>query len=597
MAVPLDAIYAQLLAAPRGGKRALVELHAEQHGCSAASLYRRLQAIASRVKPRKRRADAGQLALSRAQACDISAAIEETRKLTGSGTMPMEEAIRMLRANGRIDAGRMDAATGEWTPLSVSAIARALRHYTVHPEQVAAPTPAARLCSPHPNYLWQIDASISRQFYLHPSGARPMPQAAFYRGKPRNFEAIADLRLWRYVITDHASGCIALFYVQGAESSANLLAALMHAMTRRPGGTLHGVPKFLMMDPGSAGTAAATRNFVDAMGIGLIVNQVGNARAKGQVENAHYLVETSFEAALKMCAPVRCLEEINTLGQTWAEHYNRTRIHSRTGMSRHDGFGRITPEQLILAPSLAVMQALPNGAPKACTVRDCMVRFKGHLFDVRGLPGLINGQKVQVVRNALDAGSVRVLLPGTQDSAPQHFIARQITHDAWGFVDTAAQVGVGFNTPPQTPADAARKEIERLAMAVATDAEAKSARKAKRLAFGGTIDPTKHWREAAAALPPALPRAGTPSTVTAPSVVAGYIEPPQVRAEIPLLNHVEAAMSLKPLVERAGSAWMPDMYMRTATRWPEGVPHDAIESWATELATPRGLYLVEGGAA
>ncbi|MFA1637575.1 integrase, partial [Achromobacter ruhlandii] len=143
-----------------------------------------------------------------------------------------------------------------------------------------------------------------------------------------------------YAITDHASGAIALFYVLGPESRANLLSALIHAMTRREIRTMHGVPQLLMLDPGSAMTATSTSSFLAACGIETIINEVGNARAKGQVENANYLIETHFEALLKLRAPVTSLEEINTLAQQWAQAYNATRIHSRTGYTRRDGWLR-----------------------------------------------------------------------------------------------------------------------------------------------------------------------------------------------------------------------------------------------------------------
>src|SRR2546427_5814001 len=42
---------------------------------------------------------------------------------------------------------------------------------------------AARLSSPHPNHLWQIDASVSRQFYLADDGTRVMDKREFYRGR------------------------------------------------------------------------------------------------------------------------------------------------------------------------------------------------------------------------------------------------------------------------------------------------------------------------------------------------------------------------------------------------------------------------------
>lgn len=586
-----------LLVAKHGDKRAIVAALARALGVSVQTAHRRLSALTATVKPRKRRSDAGQLTLSRVEAVNIAALVEETRRLTGTGALPVEEAVEILRSNGRIQAARVDTTTGEWQPLSTSSICRSLRHYGLHRDQLAAPSPAARLSSPHPNYLWQVDASVSRQFYLADDGTRVMPKAEFYRGKPGNFTRIADKRLWRYVVTDHASGCIELFYVMGAESSANLLASLMHTMTQRGIGTMHGLPRFLMMDPGSAVTAGSTRNFLTACGIEPIINEVGNARAKGQVENAHYIVESHFEAALKLRAPVTSLEEINSLAQVWAQAYNATRVHGRTGMTRRDGWLRITPEQLVLAPSIHVLRSVANATPKPCTVRDGMIRFRGEQFDVRNVPGLVNGQRVPVVLNAMDAdGSVRVLMPGTEDNKPVQYIAHRIGRGAWGFLDTAAQVGTEFKSLPETPADAARKELDRVAMEVQTDAEVAAARKSKRLAFGGNVDPMKHLRDVQ--IVPALPRAGTPSQIEVPVVAEQRIEPAPVRAELAALNHVEACMRLKPLVERAGVAWSPDMYARTAQRWPDGVPVDDVESWAVALATPdRGGLRIVGGAA
>ncbi len=596
----IQAAASELLAAPHGSKGGIVARLAEQMGCSVQTAHRRLSSVTASIKPRKRRSDAGDMALTRDEAASIAALVEETRRLTGTGTLTVEDAVEILRANGHIEAARLDKGTGEWCPLSVSAICRAIRAYGFHAEALAAPSPAARLASLHPNHLWQIDASVSRQFYLAENGTEVMDKRAFYRGKPGNFAKITDRRLWRYAITDHASGCIDVFYVLGAESSANLISALIHAMTRREMGIMHGIPKLLMMDPGSAVTATTTRNFIHACGIELIVNEVGNARAKGQVENANYLIERHFEAMLKTRAPVTSLEEMNTLSQQWARAFNATRIHTRTGMTRRDGWLRITPEQLVLAPPVDVLRTLANTTPKACLVRDGMVRFKGGIWDVRGIPGLINNQRVQVIGNALDAeGSVRVLMPGERDSAPVHYLAPRIgTLNEWGFLDTAAIVGQQYRSLSETPADAARKELDRLSMQVETDAEAAAARKAKRVPFGGQIDPMKHIRDANVA--PSLPRSGTVANIDLPQVVAAQrIEPVAPRAELAPLNHVEAASRLKPLVERAGMAWTPEMYARTAQHWPEGVPVDQVEAWAAALAMPvrGGLRVVEGGAA
>ena len=594
----IEAAAAALLAAPHGAKAAIIARLAEQLAVSRQTAYRRLQEVTRVMRPRKRRNDAGQGVVTRDEAFHVAALVEETRRLTGTGTLPLDEVVAMARSNGLISAGRVDTETGEFQPVSTATVRRALRQHAVHPSQLAAPTPAASLSSPHPNWCWQVDASISRQFYLAEGGAEVMDKAVFYHGKPKNFERISDRRLWRYAVTDHCSGCIELFYVLGAESGANLQAALIHAMTQRANGTMHGVPVILMADPGSAVTAAATRNLCAALGIRLQVNKVGNARAKGQVENAHNLIERHFEAGLKLRAPVVSLEEINTLAQTWCRAFNATRVHSRTKVTRRAGWLRITPAQLILAPPVEVLRTLANTDPKPCTVRDYRIKFRGARYDLSGIAGLINGQKVMVVANALDGhGSVRVL---QQDDEGQtiHVMAPRVVEDEWGFVEGAAQIGTDFKAPRETPADAARKELERLAMDVQQDAEAIAARRTKRLAFGGRIDPHKHLRETPIA--PALPRAGTASSVQAPATVAATRrdEPAPIRAEIAPLNHVEAARALKPLVERAGGAWSAELYQRTAERWPDGVPYDQVDAWATELlAPPRSGLRVVGGAA
>lgn len=584
----------QAAAAGHGGKSRVYEAAAQRMGCSLATLLQRLKLV--RVgPPRKRRADAGGHTLSREEAALIAATVEETRRLTGTGALALEHAVEILRSNGKITAGRIDTDTGEFTPLSVSAIRRALRHYNMHPEQLAEPTPAARLQSPHPNWCWQIDASVSRQFYLADDGTRVMPEREFYRGKPGNLVAINEYRLWRYVVTDHASGALEVLYVRGAESSANVLATLIHAMTRRADGTMHGVPRHLMADPGSAMKSQVTANLCAALGINLIINEVGNARAKGQVENAQYLWERNFEAALKLRAPVTSLEEINRLAAEFARNYNATAIHSRTGTTRRDAWLRITREQLIEAPSVETLRALATTVPVPRRVRDYRVKHGGRVWDLTGLPGVLNGAQVEVVINALDPTTLRVVVTGA-DGRPGHYLAPEIRTGEFGFELGAATIGANFRTPPETPADAARKEIERLAMDVTSDAEAAAARKAKRLAFGGTVDPLKPSRDLEVV--PALPRASTPSTVAAPAEVEPAPRLPQINPvwQAQVLTHEDMARGLKRRVEALGGTWCAaDMYAQMVQRWPDGVTEDQLDACATALLRS-GLRVVGGAA-
>lgn len=598
----VDAARAHAMAA-RGEQTAIVQRLAAQLCVSSATAYERLRKAGALVSTgRKKRSDAGALSLSRDEAVRIAALIEETRRETGTGQLSLERSVQILRGAGLITAGRIDPETGEYAPLSVSAINRALRHYNLHPGQLAEPTPAMRLSSPHPNWCWQIDASVSRQFYLADDGTRVMPEREYYRGKPGNLVKINDQRLWRYAVTDHAAGYIEPFYVQGAESAANLLATLIYVMTVRESGCMHGVPRYLMSDPGSAVTAAATRNFLRAFatedrpnGIELIVNGVGNARAKGQVENANYIIETQFEAALKLMAPVTSVAEINKLAARWARAYNATQIHSRTGMTRRDGWLRITPEQLLLAPSVEVLRALPHSTAKTCTVRDYQIKFKGERYSLREMAGVLNGQRVDVVINPFDERSVRVLCTGA-DGRPAQFFAPLVERDSWGFDLSANQIGTRHAALPQTPADVARSEIERVAMDSRTNEAAAANRKAKRLAFAGAIDPMAHLGDTKVV--PHLPRAGRQSGVQAPEVLAPQSEIPTIRPvfEAPRLSVYETARELKARVEDRGGTWTAELYARVSERWPEGVTEDQLDAAAVQLMAPV-LRAVVGGAA
>ena len=55
-------------------------------------------------------------------------------------------------------------------------VARALRGYGLHPEQLRRLPAAQQQSTPHPNHTWQMDASVCTLFYLDDDdGTRDMP--------------------------------------------------------------------------------------------------------------------------------------------------------------------------------------------------------------------------------------------------------------------------------------------------------------------------------------------------------------------------------------------------------------------------------------
>ncbi|WP_322080257.1 integrase [Burkholderia cenocepacia] len=579
-------------AAGHGKKGAIYNAACRELGLSFTTLMRKLKE-ATVTTQRKRRVDAGQSSLTRDEAMLISATLIESTRKNGKRLYTVGDAVEILRANGMIRAEFLDESTGELRPLSDSAIQRALRMYGVHPDQLLAPAPVTELASLHPNHVWQIDASLCVLYYLKPvadaraNGLRVMDHAEFYKNKPKNLARIAADRVWSYEISDHASDWIYTDYVMGAESGENLCNTLINAMQERGGADLlHGVPRILMLDAGSANTASMTRNLCRSLGIELIVHKVGNARATGQVENARNLIERKFEPGLKF-QPVNSLEELNALAKRWRMHFNATETHSRHGVTRSEAWMRITAQQLIKAPSIDVCRELAVASPESRKVTPKLrVSFRGEEYDVSSVPGVMVGEKLMITRNPWRDDAAQVVLTG-EDGRETYFVVPLVVRGDFGYAETAAVIGENYRRHADTPAQHALREIEQLVTGTSTPADAEAARKGKALPFGGRLDPYKHLDEAD--LPTYLPRRGTEHDLVAP------------RVELAPLTLIEAAKQIKAAVEAAGVDWSTDRFRWLQQRYPDGVPQEQLEAIVAELTGPRAgqqqpLQLVRAAA-
>lgn len=578
--------------AGHGEKESIYEAARQRLGMSRATLLRKLKEVA--VMPtRKRRSDAGQSSLTRDEAMMISALLMESTRKNGKRLYSLTDAVEALRANGMIRAEFLDTETGELTQLSESTIRRALRLYGLHPDQLMAPAPVTELASLHPNHVWQIDASLCVLYYLKPSddaranGLRVMDHTQFYKNKPKNLARISADRVWSYEITDHTTGWIYVEYVMGAESGENLCTVLINAMQERGGAdVLHGVPRILFMDPGSAGGAGMTRNLCRSLGIELIAHKAGNARATGQVENARNIIERKFEPGLKF-QPVNSLDELNAKAKVWREFFNSSAVHRRHGMSRSSAWMRITADQLIKAPSIDVCRELAVATPESRTVMPKLrVSFRSREYDVSTVPGVMVGEKVMITRNPWREDAVQVVLVGEDGHEIFHVVA-EVEKNDWGYSSDSAVIGKEFKAHAETPAQKSLKQIEQLVTGTENIADAEAARKAKALPFGGNFDPYKHIQDTT--LPTYLPRRGTDHDLVAPVV------------ELPKLTPVEAAKLIKPKVEATGGEWTMDLFRWLQQRYPEGVPQEQLDDVVAELTGPRAghhkpLQLVRAAA-
>ncbi|CAM5458903.1 hypothetical protein TMEC54S_03509 [Thauera mechernichensis] len=567
--------------AGHGGKTAVYDEACRQLGMARATLLRKLKDIT--VKPeRKQRSDAGAVTLPRAEAVLVSALLMDSLRKNNKRLMSITQAVELLRANGEIRAEALDAATGELRPLSDSAIARALRSYGLHPDQLLRPSAHTELRSLHPNHVWQIDASLCVLYYLQAGDAREaglqvMEADKFYKNKPRNLARIEADRVWSYEVTDHYSGSLRVHYVLGAESAANLAESFITFTQQVGGSPFYGVPFILMMDMGSANTAGAFKNLARRLQVRLEAHMPGNARATGQVENARNIIERSFESGLRL-SPVADLDELNAAAVRWARWYNASKVHSRTRRTRFDAWMDITPEQLRTVDAELARELLTH-APESRKVSGTLtVSFRGAEYDVRALPGVMVGEKLDVTFNPYKPGTAVIVDRGADGSELLHTVP-MVERDDAGFRADAPVIGEDYAAQADTAADTHRKLVERVATGADTDAEAAAVRKTRAASFGGRIDPAKVIEQTQ--VPTYLPRRGTEIDTRVVSMD---------RSPTVTLSHFHAAQALL----RAGLALTADTHARIAEWYPDGVPETDIDQLKQRL-TARSTLRVVGG--
>lgn len=555
-------------------------------GQSRATVYRQLGRLAVRDE-RAQRSDAGTSALTHEEAQVLSAVLMESHRKNGKRLMTTAQALKVLRYERLVRAECVDPATGQIVPMSASAVERALRLYHLHPSQLLRPAPATELRSRHPNHVWQIDASLCVLYYLHGGASRgglqTLPADKFYKNKPAALARVENERVWRYVVTDHYSGSLFVHYVLGAESGINLAEAFIAAIGQRtPGGEadpFHGVPQLLMMDMGSANTSGLFRNLARRLQVKLIAHAPGNARATGQVEKAQDIVERVFESALKF-QPVGSLQELNDAASCWSRHHNATAIHSRHRRTRTDVWLGITAQQLRIAPPADVCRELLTHEPEARKVSPKLtVQFGGREYDVRQVPGVIVGARLPVAINPYQSDSVYVVLT---DEAGDELLQSvpEVARDEAGFRVDAPVIGESYRRLADTPADANRKLIERLAMQAVTDTEAADARKAAVLPFGGRIDPLREAREAE--LPTTIPKRGEALAVTTRTT------PPEPQV-------LDAVSAMLRIVAAIGRHLTTEEHAFLAARYAGGVPEEQLEALIEQFSRPDAARAAAGG--
>lgn len=562
-----------LARAAHGQRAPIIERTAKALGCSVQTAYRKLAATGMETG-RKRRADAGQSAMTQAELRLVSGVLMASQRDTGKTLLTVEDALAILAESGQLK-----------TVLSPGQVSRLLEQHAMHPRQLARPEPSVRLRSLHPNHAWQMDSSVCVLYYLPNGRLQSMDADVFYRNKPGNVaKAFKDL-VTRYAITDHWSGAFKARYYLGGESAATAVEFLSWAIWQQEGVPFHGVPRILMLDPGPGNRSALMALGAKRLGLELSLHAPGAARVNGQVENMHQLIERHFEGRLRFVDRAEIdLQVLNEYCQRWQIAHNASRIHSRHGEPRYAMWMRITPEQLRVPASLLALRDCFTHEPEHRTVKnDLSISHNGTWYDVRRVPGVAVGARVLVALNpfrapAIDVRSVDV------DTGEEHWhIVEPQGLDAAGFPLDAPVIGeTHAQRAPHAQQDTERarlmQEAYRTGAHLPSQEEAAKARKAHQAAYAGIVSPMADVD--AVQVPAYLPRR------------TSELPLPERRVHAVSLTPVEAAKRLRQIL---AEAYTPQVYTHLQSHFAGGVPEDQLPAIAAQF-TP-GQAVVDNSPA
>lgn len=560
------------MAAPGGAPTTpMVQAAAEFLGWSTQTVYRQLKAAAGWSSGRKARADKGSTSVAAEALTALGAAQREAVRDNGKQTLFTTTGRGMLENNG-IEFG-----------VSNAQLNRLMRDRRLNVAAQRVATPVQPLRAPHPNHTHQVDPSLCLLFYLG-NKQHLMEDREFYKNKLENYAKV-QLKVFRYVLYDRASGVIVPWYVEAAgESQHNLFDFLMFAWGQREGRLFHGVPRFLLWDKGSANTAAAIKGLLAQLEVTPLEHAAGKARVKGGVENANNVVETQFESRLRF-EPVKDVVELNQAAAAWADAYCANLIPGQDTRLRRDGlvvpvarydlWQLISAEQLRLLPAEATCRALmASRLERRLVAGSQSITFRhpaadrSATYSLRGLDGVNVGDTVEVRALVYGDCAIQVQVPRFDGEVLTYRVEPERGYDRFGQLERAAVIGEEFKSAPKTQAQHAADAMDEAAYPGLDEDELKKAREKKSVPFGNALNAHSYLKDVE--LPAYLPRGGT--QIDAPS---------HAQALVPRLNATEAMLRIVSAVGRHLSAAEHEFM---SARYADGVPEDQIDALITQFS-------------
>lgn len=474
--------------AVNGEKDRIIAEYQAMTGKSPATLYR----IAARHgydSGRKKRTDAGTLkcGLTDGQLQFISSLIQESAREVKGTILPLSEAMQIAIDNGVLHEGQ----------ISEPRLQAILREREMNSTALNAPDPSIRMASLHPNHVHIFDASICIQYYLkNGKGLAIIDERDYREKKPANMDKIKQ-RLIRLVLADHFSHFLWVKYYEAAGENQRITFDFLVSAWR---GDHHeklpfrGVPKFLLMDAGSANIAKGILALLERLEIEIPKNMPHNPRRQGSAEVAQNIIETHFEARLRL-EPATTIEQLNAWAVDWLVRWNATRKVRRHKMTRTACWLTIRQDQLRDLPDDGILQDLYAEPEVERTVRqDNTISFRGSDYRLKHIEGIRPGLKVQVILRPYHWPQVAVRFNDVD------YLVDPVGTLAGGFSADSAVIGQEYKAQPDTGVQKVRKGNAEIAYG--------EERRKDAAPFDATLQVFGHHADTVAAVP--MPRRGTP---------------------------------------------------------------------------------------
>ncbi len=514
----------QLENTPHGQRAALITNAADFLGVSKMTVHRSLKKLGYCTN-RKRRCDKGNSGVTLKELQWIAALVRSSERKNDKSLLPIKVAIEIAFENGQIKALYHEGT-----------IARLLRENGLSPKQMKQPKPHVNLKTEHPNQLWQLDPSICVLYYLKDGkNMAVMDKDKFYQNKMENLYKIANERVFRYVVTDHASGAFfCKYYLARGENQETLFDFLMTAMGEKDKqkNPFEGVPRMLYWDKGSANQSHMIKNLLEQLQVKHSAHISGNSRAKGQVEKTNDIIERHFEGRLYTMR-VGSVDELNFCCEIWQRDFqsNHRYAHTRHGLPRFTAWRKIKPAQLTARPPIEVCKMLLSSKPALREVRgNYQINFEGNKYNLSEVDNIAVGEKVTVAVNPYAYPNIRVSHENRFGEMVTYDIA-PLTTDEFGFTSDSVVADVmdggHHHQAPLTAIDRNRQDIDELAYGTRDEAEIDKLRNSKAaVAFDGQIDPVGYLEKRNEANDTVrIPKRGKPLDVGEPALQK--VEPPK----------------------------------------------------------------------